>query len=159
MNNQRKHIQVFDHFWNKTEYTTWNMFFPWFEKGQLLQKIKKTSLLIYCLHDIILRNCSYPRQQAYYLILLMLWPEHIYAPINVKPAAGGGGGKATQGMGWGFDIFQICRKIPCQRANHSSWMQPNFPTPGCTLLSNIPRQNPRKAQWKYLQIKLCNLYL
>ena len=38
-------------------------------------------------------------------------------------------------------------------------MQPNFPTPGCTLLSNIPRQNPRKAQWKYLQIKSCNLYL
>ena len=25
------------------------------------------------------------------------------APINVKPAEGGGG---VQGMGWGFDIFQ-----------------------------------------------------
>ena len=35
-------------------------------------------------------------------------------------------------------------------------MQPNFHTVGCTLLSNIPRQNPRKAQWKYLPVKLCN---
>ena len=28
------------------------------------------------------------------------------APINVKPAMGGGGG-GRQGMGWGFDTFQI----------------------------------------------------
>ena len=113
MNNQRKRIQVFDHFWNKTEYTTWNMFFPWFEKGQLLQKIKKTSLLIYCLHDIILRNCSYPRQQAYYLILLMLWPEPIYAPINVKPATGGGGGGRRR-RAWGGDLtfFKFAVKFP-----------------------------------------------
>ena len=40
---------------------------------------------------------------------------------------------------------KICYQIPCPRANHSGQMQPNFPTPGCTLLS-IPRQNPRKAQ-------------
>ena len=33
------------------------------------------------------------------------------------------------------------------------------PPRGCTLLSSIPRQNPRKAQWKYFQINLCNLYL
>ena len=72
-----------------------------------------------------------------------------YAPISVKPPGGGGGRK---GIG-------ICSQIPCPRANHSSQLQPNFPTPGCTLLSNIPKQNPRKAQSKYLQIKLCNLYL
>ena len=34
--------------------------------------------------------------------------------------------KFLQGMGWGFDIFQ------------------KFAV--CTLLSNMPRQNPRKAQ-------------
>ena len=38
-------------------------------------------------------------------------------------------------------------------------MQPNFSTPGCTLLSNIQRKNPRKAQSKCLPIKSCNLYL
>ena len=27
-----------------------------------------------------------------------------YAPINVMPAGGGGGGR--QGIGWGFDFFQ-----------------------------------------------------
>ena len=31
-------------------------------------------------------------------------------------------------------------------------MQLNFSTPGCTLLSNIPRMDPRKTQYKYLQI-------
>ena len=29
--------------------------------------------------------------------------QHAYAPINVKPARGGGGGR--QGMGWGFDCL------------------------------------------------------
>ena len=62
------------------------------------------------------------------------------APINVKPAWG-----ERQGIGWGFAFFsKICNQIPCPRANHSSQMQPNFPTPGCTLLS-IPKL-PRKAQ-------------
>ena len=54
------------------------------------------------------------------------------------------GGKAGHGVGiWLFS--KICNQIPCPRANHSSQMQPNFPTPGCTLLS-IQRQNLRKAQ-------------
>ena len=102
MNNQRKHIQAFDHFLNKLNIPHGTCFFSaGFEKGQLLQKIKKTSLLIYGLHDIILSERSYPRQRAYYLILLR-WSEPIYAPINVKPAWGRG----RQGMGWGFDIFQ-----------------------------------------------------
>jgi len=35
----------------------------------------------------------------------------------------GGGGRAKK----------ICNQIPCPRANHSSQIQPNFPTPGCTL--------------------------
>ena len=53
------------------------------------------------------------------------------APINVKPAEGGGGGGAGHGVGiWHFS--KICRQIPCPRANHSSQMQPNSPTPGCT---------------------------
>ena len=72
--------------------------------------------------------------------------------------AGGGQGEAGHGVGiWHFS--KICRQIPCPWANHSRQMQPNFPTPGRTLLPNFLRQNPRKAQWKYLQIKLCNLYL
>ena len=63
-----------------------------------------------------------------------------YAPINVMPA----GGEAGHRVGiWLFS--KICNQIPCPRANHSSQMQPNFPTPGCTLLS-VPRQNLRKAQ-------------
>ena len=62
------------------------------------------------------------------------------APINVMPAWG----EAGHGVGmWLFS--KICNQISCPRANHSSQMQPNFPTLGCTLLS-IPRQNPRKAQ-------------
>ena len=42
------------------------------------------------------------------------------------------GGKAGHGVGiWLFS--KICNQIPCPRANHSSQMQPNFPTPGCAL--------------------------
>ena len=59
-------------------------------------------------------------------------------------AGGEGGGEAGHRVGiWLFS--KICNQIPCTRANHSSQMQPNFPTPGCTLLS-IPRQNLREAQ-------------
>ena len=65
-----------------------------------------------------------------------------------------------QGMGWGFDIFEkFAVKFPAHGQIISVKMQPNFPTPGCTLLSNIPRLDPTKAQLKYLQIKLYNLYL
>ena len=65
-----------------------------------------------------------------------------YAPITVKPC---GGERAVQGVGmWHFS--KICSQIPCPRANHSSQLHPNLPTLGCTLLSNIPKQNPRKAQ-------------
>ena len=63
-----------------------------------------------------------------------------YAPIPVKPWRGGGHGVGV----WHFS--KICSQIPCPRANHSSQLQPNLPTLGCTLLSNIPKQNPRKAQ-------------
>ena len=67
--------------------------------------------------------------------------EADYAPINVMPV-GGGGGRA-----WGGDLTfsKIRNQIPFPWANHSIQMRPNFPTPGCTLLS-IPGQNPRKAQ-------------
>ena len=68
------------------------------------------------------------------------------APINVKPAMGEGGGGREAGHGVGIWHFsKICRQIPCPRANHPGQMQPNFPTPGCTLLSNTPRLDPRKA--------------
>ena len=63
----------------------------------------------------------------------------IYAPINVKPAGG-----AWHGVGI-WHLSKLCSQIPCPRANHCSQMQPNFPTPGSTLLS-VPRQNLRKAQ-------------
>ena len=66
--------------------------------------------------------------------------ETLNAPINVMPA----GGEAGHGVGiWLFS--KIFNQIPWPRVNHSSQMQPNFPTPGCTLLA-IPRQNLRKAQ-------------
>ena len=57
------------------------------------------------------------------------------APINVKPAEGGGG---VQGMGWGFDIFQKfavkfpahgqiipvkCNQIPPPRAAHVKYLK------------------------------------
>ena len=71
------------------------------------------------------------------------WRELVdYAPINVKPA---GEGEAGYGVGiWHFS--KILPSNSCPRANHSSQLQPNFPTPGCTLLLNIPRLNPKKAQ-------------
>ena len=54
------------------------------------------------------------------------------------------GAGERQGVGiWLFS--KICNQSPCPRANHSSQMQPNFPTPGCTMLS-IQRQKLRKAQ-------------
>ena len=71
------------------------------------------------------------------------WRELVdYAPINVKPA---GEGEAGYGVGiWHFS--KILPSNSCPRANHSSQLQPNFPTPGCTLLLNIPSLNPKKAQ-------------
>ena len=58
---------------------------------------------------------------------------------------GWGGWESGHGVGiWHFS--KICSQIPYPRANHSSQMQPNFPTPGCTLPSHIPRLDPRKAQ-------------
>ena len=42
-----------------------------------------------------------------------------------------GAGEAGHGVGiWHFS--KICLQIPCPRANHSSQMQPNSPTQGCT---------------------------
>ena len=68
------------------------------------------------------------------------------------------GAGERQGMGWGFDFFQkFAIKFPAHgqiipvKSNQIS-----SPQASCTLLS-IPRQNLRKAQEKYLQIKLCNL--
>ena len=58
---------------------------------------------------------------------------------NAGGGSGGGGGRA-----WGGDLTFFKN------------LQPNFPTSSCTLLS-IPRQDPRKAQLKYLQKKLSNL--
>ena len=71
------------------------------------------------------------------------WRELVdYAPFNVKPA---GEGEAGYGVGiWHFSKILPSNSFP--RANHSSQLQPNFPTPGCTLLLNIPRLNPKKAQ-------------
>ena len=41
-------------------------------------------------------------------------------------------------LGVGIQHFsKICSQVPCPRANHSSQMQPNFPTPGCTLRCQI----------------------
>ena len=39
-------------------------------------------------------------------------------------------------------------------------MQPNFPTPGCTLLSSIPRQNPKKLHHqRYMFLLQLQLYV
>ena len=81
-----------------------------------------------------------------------------YAPINVKPERGGEG---RQGMGWEFDIFEKSavkfpahRQIIAVKCNQMSPLRAAH-----ALLSNIPRLDPTKAQLKYLQIKLYNLYL
>ena len=83
--------------------------------------------------------------------------EH-YLPLMHLSVRGGAGG--WQGMGWGFDIFQkFAVKFPVHGQIIPVKCNQISPPRGCTLLSNIPRQNPRKTQWKYFQIKLCNLYL
>ena len=48
---------------------------------------------------------------------------------------------------WGGDLtfFKNWQSNSLPTGKSFSQMQPNFPTPGCTLLS-VPRQNPRKAQ-------------
>ena len=61
--------------------------------------------------------------------------------LSRREAEGGG---RVWGVIWHFS--KILQSNSCSRANHSSQLQPNFPTPGCTLLSNIPRLNPRKAK-------------
>ena len=66
-----------------------------------------------------------------------------------------------QGMGWGFDIFEkFAVKFPAHGqiiAVKCNQISP--PRAAHVLLSNIPRLDPTKAQLKYLQIKLYNLYL
>ena len=65
------------------------------------------------------------------------------APINVMPAWRGGGGVAGHGVGmWLF--WKICNQIPCPRANHSSQMQSNFPTPGLHIAFKYPKADPKK---------------
>ena len=90
-------------------------------------------------------KCDYVLQQVQTLSCC----NSLNAPINVKPAGG------RQGMGWGHLTFfknLPSNLLPTGKSFQSNAISPNFPTLGCTLLSNIPRQNPRKAQWKYLQI-------
>ena len=75
--------------------------------------------------------------------LSQLFECRLYAPINLKPA----GGEAGHGVGiWHFS--KICRQNPCPRANHSSKIHKNFPTPDGILLSIIPRLDARKTQGK-----------
>ena len=81
-----------------------------------------------------------------------------YAPINVKPAGGrGGGGK--QGMGWGFDIFyEFVVKFPA----HVKSIQSNatkFSHPGLHIAVKYPKAGPKKDTIKISPNKLCNLYL
>ena len=68
--------------------------------------------------------------------------QHLRLRTDILQKTGHG-----QGRAWGGNLTfsKICNQIPCPRADHSNQMQPNFPTPGCTLLS-IPRKNPRKTE-------------
>ena len=59
---------------------------------------------------------------------------------------GGQGGRGGRVLGGDLTFFKNLPSNSCPRANHSSQLLPNFPTSGCTLLSNIPRLNPRNAQ-------------
>ena len=96
---------------------------------------------------------------------LSVWPEfidetgekssclqiQINAPINVKPA---GGGEAGHGGG----DLTFLKNLPSNSLPTAKSFQSNATKFPCTLLSNIPRLDPSKAQLKYLQIKLYNLY-
>ena len=66
-----------------------------------------------------------------------------------------------QGMGWGFDFFEkFAVKFPAHgQIIPVKCNQISPPRAAHALLSNIPRLDPTKAQLKYLQIKLYNLYL
>ena len=91
----------------------------------------------------------------------------VHAPINVKPAVGGGGG-GSQGMGWGFDIFEKfavifpahgqiipvkCNQISPPRAAHrcqisQGWQRKIqiFPLPGERGQSNaLPQGQQRQS--------------
>ena len=65
-----------------------------------------------------------------------------------------------KGRAWSGDLTFFKKlpsnSLPTGRSFRS--IATNFRHPGVTLLS-IPRLDPRKAQQKYLKIKLCNLYL
>ena len=63
------------------------------------------------------------RQNNIYFFTKFLWCTY--------QCEAGRGGRTGHGLGiWHFS--KICLQIPCPRANHSSQMQPNSPTPGCT---------------------------
>ena len=82
-----------------------------------------------------------------------------YAPINVKPTGGGGGGQGRVAI-WHFS--KIYSQIPCQRANHSSQMQPISPPRAAHCAVQYPKAGPNCKKGtikKYLPIKLWNLYL
>ena len=69
--------------------------------------------------------------------------NNTYAPINVKPAG------EESGHGVGIRHFsKICSQIPCPQANHSSQMQPNFPTPGLHIAVKYPKAGPEKGTIK-----------
>jgi len=57
------------------------------------------------------------------------------APINVKPAG-------------------ACRQIPCPQANHSSQMQPNFPTTGLHIAIKYSKAEPKKCTMKIFPNKI-----
>ena len=75
-----------------------------------------------------------------------VFPYRDYAPINVKPAGGKGGGR--QGMGWGFDIFQkFAVKFPAYGQVIPVKCNQISPARAAMIaLSNILRLDPRKAQ-------------
>ena len=62
-----------------------------------------------------------------------------YAPINVKPTGGGGGGQGRVAI-WHFS--KIYSQIPCQRANHSSQMQPISPPRAAHCAVQYPKAGP-----------------
>ena len=85
-------------------------------------------------------------------------PKKVVFLCTYQCNAGGGSGGGGGGRAWGGDLTFFKNLQPNSLPTGKSFQSnaTNFPTSSCTLLS-IPRQDPRKAQLKYLQMKLCNL--
>ena len=142
-------LLTFNHFQQHLRLVSHRFSFCAYERSDLWINYSFQSKMALCVPNVMILGHSFVRRLSGDLEQHFDDRAKSKAPINVKPAAAGrGGGEGGEGRAWVgiWHFSKICSQIPCPRPNHSSQIQPHFPTPGCTLLLNIPRLDQRKAK-------------